>query len=261
MKSLAAVFGAALLLALTSPARADLTFGYNSNPDAPRPPGELLPVTTLITAPGVAFDVNVPDSFLNPTLLPFQVKGLSMVSNSTADLAGLSITAELINTDFAPRDIYFAFSNTGYDLLAPPDLIWDINLGISVTDGGANNGADNSATFDTCLNIPNASVDSCVADNPVDQLDFIDRPMNVTFTGPGPATGGFDDQNGVGILDAPYSITSIWEVTLSPGADVTFTLDTTLQPETETALVPEPAPLALFAPMLLSLSFRKRKAS
>jgi hypothetical protein len=259
MKSWVAVIGAALLFALTSPAHADLVFDYILDPSAP-----LSSEGTLITVSPVAFNVSVDDSFLNPRLLPFQVKGLSMLSNSTADFDELSITAELINTDFVDHEIYFAFSNTGYVLSAPPSLTWDRNLGISVTAGGADGGADNAATFDTCLNVFNASVDSCEPRNLVDQLDLINRQMKVTFVGPGPGAGSVDDQNGVGILGAPYSITSTWDVTLSPGADVTFTFDTTLRPETETVPAPEPASLALFAPALLGLAFltsHKRSAS
>jgi hypothetical protein len=246
-----------LLFALTSPARADLVFDYILEPNTPEPPGVFPPIHTLITVSPTAFNVNVPDSSLDLRLLPFQMKGLSMLSNSAANFAELSITAELINTDDVDHEIYLAFSNTGYVLPAPPSLTWNTNLGISVTASGANNGADNLVTFDTCLNESNTSIDSCEPELFIDPSDFTD-PINqrigtLGFTGQGGAAS-FADQDSVGILHAPYSITSIWDVTLSPGADVTFVLDTTLQPETETVPAPEPASLTLLAVGLAGLT-------
>jgi hypothetical protein len=174
----------------------------------------------------------------SPTIGVFGVSLLSIQSNSpgTPNLARLlSDSLDLVNNSDATASIEFAFSDTGYTApTAPPNLVLNSHIGGSVTTG---NGA-NVASFTSCVSTTNSNMDSCTG-----ATDIAGPGMpNITAD-----SFQSDARDTIASLTGPYSITSIWSVTLGAGSDVGFQANASLAP------VPEPLSLSLLATGLIGL--------
>jgi hypothetical protein len=182
----------------------------------------------------------------SPTVGVFGISLLSIQSNSpgTPSLAMLlSDSLELVNTSGATASIEFAFSDTGYTApTAPPNLVLNSHIGGSVTTA---NGA-NLASFTSCVSTTDSNLDSCAGATDVAGPGTPDITAN-SFQS--------DARDTISSLAGPYSITSIWSVTLGAGSDVGFQANASL------ATVPEPLSLSLLATGLVGLgAVRRRRA-
>jgi hypothetical protein len=178
------------------------------------------------------------------TLGAFSISVLSVSSNSpgTTNLAKLlSDSLDLINTSGSTASIVFAFSDTGFNSpTTPPSLLLNSHIGGSIAVGS---GA-NLASFTSCVSTTNTNLTSCTG------------ATDVAGPGtPGITTGSFSNDQFATIasLVAPYSITSIWNVTLGAGSDVGFQANATLAP------IPEPLSLSLLATGLIGLGVIRRR--
>lgn len=232
----AAVFAAAAVtaLAIGAPkARANLIVDYSLDGG-----------TTFTNLVDVASGSTVSGG--SPTLGAFAVSLLSIESNSpgTPSLAKLlSSSLDVTNTSGSTESIIFAFSDTGFTSpTAPPNLVLNSHIGGSVTTGNS----ANLASFTSCISTTNTNLDSCAGATDV--------------AGPGTpniTSDSFqnDEQTIISSLTGPYSITSIWNVTLGAGSDVGFQANASLAP------VPEPVSLSLLATALIGIgAVRRRRA-
>ena len=153
----------------------------------------------------------------------------------------LSSSLDITNTSGSTESVIFAFSDTGFTSpTAPPNLVLNSHIGGSVTTGNS----ANLASFTSCVSTTNTNLDSCAGATDV--------------AGPGTpsiTSNSFqnDEQTIISSLTGPYSITSIWNVTLGAGSDVGFQANASLAP------VPEPVSLSLLATALIGIGAVRRR--
>jgi hypothetical protein len=182
----------------------------------------------------------------SPTVGVFGISLLSVQSNSpgTPSLARLlSDSLDLVNNSAATASIEFAFSDTGYTApIAPPNLVLNSHIGGSVTTGNA----ANLTSFTSCVSTTNSNLDTCTGATDVAGPGTPDITAN-SFQS--------DARDTIVSLAGPYSITSIWSVTLGAGSDVGFQANASL------AAVPEPLSISLLATGLIGLGAIRRRRS
>jgi hypothetical protein len=182
------------------------------------------------------------------TLGVFALSNLSILSNSpgTASLAKLlSASLDVQNTSGSTASIEFVFSDTGFTApTAPPSVLLNSHIGGSVTTGNA----ANLASFTSCISTTNTNLTSCTGATDV--------------AGPGAPAITQDSFNNdqydiITSLAGPFSISSIWTVTLGAGSDVGFQANASLAPMN----VPEPVSMSLLGTALVGLgAIRRRRA-
>jgi hypothetical protein len=180
----------------------------------------------------------------SPTVGVFGISLLSIQSNSpgTPSLARLlSDSLDLVNNSAATASIEFAFSDTGFTApIAPPNLVLNSHIGGSVTTGNA----ANLASFTSCVSTINSNLDTCTGATDVAGPGTPDITAN-SFQS--------DARDTIVSLSGPYSITSIWSVTLGADSDVGFQANASL------AAVPEPLSMSLLATGLIGLGVVRRR--
>jgi hypothetical protein len=188
------------------------------------------------------------------TLGLFALSNLSVQSNSpgTPTLAKLlSDSLDLQNNSGSTASIEFVFSDTGFTApMAPPSILLNSHIGGSVTSSSA----ANLASFTSCVSTTNTNLTSCTGATDV--------------AGPGTPTitqNAFlnDQYDIIASLPGPYSITSIWTVTLGAGSDVGFQANASLSPTPTITFsaIPEPISVSLLASALVGLgAVRRRRA-
>jgi hypothetical protein len=146
------------------------------------------------------------------TLGAFSVSVLSVSSNSpgTTSLAEvISASLDIKNISGSTASIDFAISDVNFALPTPPFLLLNSHIGGSVTVGSA----DNLASFTSCVSAINTNLTSCAGATDVAGSGTPDITAN-SFS---------DDQFAtITSLAVPYSLTSIFDVTLGAGSEMGF---------------------------------------
>ena len=235
------VFALAATLAVSTPeARAGLVADYSLDGGA----------TFLTLVSGTS------GSTLNggsATLGVFSLSNLSVLSNSpgTPGLAKLlSDSLDLQNMSTSTASIEFVFSDTGFTApTTPPSILLNSHIGGSVTTSSA----DNFASFTSCISTTNANLTSCTGASDVAGAGSPDITQNAFLN---------DQYDIITSLAGPYSITSIWTVTLGAGSDVGFQANASLTPAVITkSAIPEPVSVSLLGVALVGLgAVRRRRA-
>jgi hypothetical protein len=226
------VAAVATTLAVTAPkAHANIMLEYSLDAGAT--------FSTLLSGPSGSTQVDV-----SSVLGTFDVSVLSLSSNSpgsvsTAQVLGANLS--ITNTSNLTKTIVFAFSDVGFtEPVAPPKLTLNSHIGGSIITGSANN----LTSFTSCVSTLDTNLTTCSGATDV--------------AGPGMpdiTTGSFksDTFDTVSSLAAPYSIASIWTLTLGGKSSLNFGSNATLSP------VPEPMTLSLLGVSLVGLGIVRRR--
>jgi hypothetical protein len=182
------------------------------------------------------------------TLGAFALSNLSILSNSpgTASPAKLlSASLDVQNTSGSTASIELVLSDTGFTApTAPPSILPNSHIGGSVTTGNA----ANLASFTSCISTTSTNLTSC--SGPTD----VAGPETPAITQDSFLNNQYEI---ITSLVAPYSITSIWNVTLGAGSDVGFQANASLSPTN----VPEPISMSLLGTAVVGLAaIRRRRA-
>jgi hypothetical protein len=163
-------------------------------------------------------------------------------STSTPSLTFLESVASITNPDDVARNITLMVTDTDFfQPTAPPALRFQSSIDITVTAGSA----DNTISFISCLSTNNVQFD-CGAGS----VTTPDLAPLITSIGSFNASSFID----VTTLAAPYALTANFIVNLGAGSTIAFTGRAQLAPLVAVA-VPEPAPLALLIPALMTLGW------
>lgn len=198
--------------------------------------------TTLLTGPSGSTQAT-----LGTTVGSFAITVASVSSDSpgTTHLAQvLSASLDIQNGAGSTQSIEFAISDIDFTApITPPKLSLNSHIGGTVGSSGANQ--NNATTFQSCISTTNANLTSCAG---ATAASTVGSPSITT-----PNAFANDQFATITSLTAPYSITSIWDLTLGAGADLGFQARASLAP------VPEPVTLSVLGTGLVALGIIRRR--
>jgi hypothetical protein len=226
---------AILAMGMATPARADLEIWIS---EALNPPGGASPNPVASGANSA--------SYTNSTTFPqLTFTSLSGTSNVGSGNAGyLSTSGTIANTGTSSQNVFILIGNFNYTTAAGAS----VPTSVSVTVNATGTGSSNSFKFNSYV-VKESSPNSTAPSNTTTSS----QSVSITALGTQPT----NSDSITNTQSTPYQLTERFQITLNPGASITFNASTG-------TAVPEPSSMAiagLGALGMIGYGLRRRKAS
>jgi hypothetical protein len=235
---------AILTMGMAAPAHADLQIWISESNNPPNGGNEVASAAAQGTPGSVTYTNTNFDGNLS-----IKATGGGSDSPGSPTFASLSSsTTSLQNTSSGVVTVFISIGANGYTAPLPPPAI-SVLTNVSATVNAVGTGSSNSLLFNSYV----------VNNNGQNNTSGVttSQSLNIASTGaPGTSTTFT-----VGTLNAPYSLTELYQIKLNPGAFITLSASTNLS---QVASVPEPSTMAIAgigALGMMGYGLRRRKSN